>query len=240
MLTDAASRAELQHSLQLFLLGQRFGVLAGRPAFDVETLPVGPQALCRSIRRAAERLGLEVQVRLLLYRSFERQVMPAIRRPGGSDQREPRPKRRAAPSAVRPDSRPTQRAEFRDRHGPCGNPRAGAQPGRLRRRTHGACRTAQPIRRAKASRCSRLESRRGAQGRRAAAGHGLGTRQRQRQPAKRPGLRALAPADCQSPPTAGQAQSGSIARRTRSAAPGQRQRTPGSAARYCRTGRPPR
>ena len=77
VLTDAASRAELQHSLQLFLLGQRFGVLAGRPAFDVETLPVGPQALCRSIRRAAEKLGLEVQVRLLLYRSFERQVMPA-------------------------------------------------------------------------------------------------------------------------------------------------------------------
>jgi len=77
VLTDSASRTELQHSLQLFLLGQRFGVLAGRPAFDVETLPVGPQALCRSIRRAAEKLGLEVQVRLLLYRAFERQVMPA-------------------------------------------------------------------------------------------------------------------------------------------------------------------
>jgi hypothetical protein len=40
-LTDAATRAELQNSLPLFLLGQRFGVLAGRPAFDAETLPVG-------------------------------------------------------------------------------------------------------------------------------------------------------------------------------------------------------
>jgi len=74
-LTDAASRAELQNSLPLFLLGQRFGVLAGRPAFDAETLPVGPQALCRSIRRATERLGLDVGIRLLLYRAFERQVM---------------------------------------------------------------------------------------------------------------------------------------------------------------------
>ncbi len=74
-LTDAASRAELQNSLPLFLLGQRFGVLAGRPAFDAETLPVGPQALCRSIRRSTEQLGLDVQVRLLLYRAFERHVM---------------------------------------------------------------------------------------------------------------------------------------------------------------------
>lgn len=75
-LTDAATRAELQNSLPLFLLGQRFGVLAGRPAFDAETLPIGPQGLCRSIRHAVERLGLDVDVRLMFYRSFERQVMP--------------------------------------------------------------------------------------------------------------------------------------------------------------------
>ena len=75
-LTDAATRAELQHSLQLFLLGQRFGVLAGRPAFDVEMLPVGPQALCRSLRRVTEGLELDVQARLLFFRAFERQVMP--------------------------------------------------------------------------------------------------------------------------------------------------------------------
>jgi hypothetical protein len=74
-LTDAATRAELANSLPLFLLGQRFGVLAGRPAFDGETLPVGPQALCRSIRRAVERIDLDVSVRLQLYRCFEREVM---------------------------------------------------------------------------------------------------------------------------------------------------------------------
>jgi hypothetical protein len=74
-LTDAATRAELSNSLPLFLLGQRFGVLAGRPAFDAETLPVGPQALCRSIRRAVERIDLDVNVRLLMYRAFEKNVM---------------------------------------------------------------------------------------------------------------------------------------------------------------------
>jgi hypothetical protein len=74
-LTDAATRAELQNSLPLFLLGQRFGVLAGRPAFDAETLPVGPQALCRSIRRAVERIDLNVHIRLMMYRAFEKNVM---------------------------------------------------------------------------------------------------------------------------------------------------------------------
>ena len=75
-LTDAASRAELQNSLPLFLLGQRFGVLAGRSAFDAEALPIGPQALCRSLRYAAERLGIHPELRLLFFRAFDQQVMP--------------------------------------------------------------------------------------------------------------------------------------------------------------------
>lgn len=74
-LTDSANRAELQNSLALFLLGQRFGVLAGRPAFDVETLPVGPQAMCRSIRLAIQPLDLDVEARLLMFRAFDRNVM---------------------------------------------------------------------------------------------------------------------------------------------------------------------
>jgi hypothetical protein len=75
-LTDAATRTELQNSLPLYLLGQRFGVMAGRPAFDMEHLPIGPQALCRSIRAATEQLNIDVQLRLLFYRAFDRQIMP--------------------------------------------------------------------------------------------------------------------------------------------------------------------
>jgi hypothetical protein len=40
-------------------------------------MPIGPQALCRSIRRTTEMLELNVQARLLSYRAFDRQVMPA-------------------------------------------------------------------------------------------------------------------------------------------------------------------
>lgn len=74
-LREIASRAELRNSLSLYLLCQRFGVLAGRPAFDAETLPVGPHALCRILRGASECLDLTLPDRLLLFRLFERHCL---------------------------------------------------------------------------------------------------------------------------------------------------------------------
>lgn len=74
-LAEIGSRIEMRHSLPIYLLGQRFGVLAGRPAFDAEVLPVGPQALCKVLRRAAANLEISTEHRVLLYRLFERQML---------------------------------------------------------------------------------------------------------------------------------------------------------------------
>ena len=76
VLSEIASRAEVRNSLPLYLLGQRFGVLAGKPAFDAENLPIGPQALCRMLRQAADCLELAGEHRSLLFRTFERHLMP--------------------------------------------------------------------------------------------------------------------------------------------------------------------
>jgi hypothetical protein len=76
VLAEIAGRAEVRNSLPLYLLGQRFGVLAGKPAFDAENLPIGPQALCRVLRQAAECLELGSEHRQLLFRTFERQLTP--------------------------------------------------------------------------------------------------------------------------------------------------------------------
>ncbi len=76
VLAEISSRAEVRNSLPLYLMGQRFGVLAGKPAFDAENLPVGPQALCRMIRQSCECLELSSEHRLLLFRTFERHLMP--------------------------------------------------------------------------------------------------------------------------------------------------------------------
>jgi len=75
VLREIASRQEGRANLALHLLGQRFGVLAASPAFDTERLPLGPQALCRAMRAAAQALDIEHDSRLLLYRIFDRHVM---------------------------------------------------------------------------------------------------------------------------------------------------------------------
>ncbi|MCB1561556.1 MAG: DUF1631 domain-containing protein [Xanthomonadales bacterium] len=75
VLREIATRAEIGNSLSLFLLGQRMGVIAGRPAFDSDTIPIGPHALCRILRDAAGCLGIGEQDRVVLFRQFERQVL---------------------------------------------------------------------------------------------------------------------------------------------------------------------
>ncbi|NUS60201.1 MAG: DUF1631 family protein, partial [Lysobacter sp.] len=75
VLRDIALRHESRASLPLHLLGQRFGVLAGQPAFDAERLPVGPQMLGRILREAANALQIGLDARLLLFRTFDRVVM---------------------------------------------------------------------------------------------------------------------------------------------------------------------
>jgi len=78
LLGEIASRAEVRHSLPLFLLGQRFGVIAGRPAFEAERLPIGPRGLCLCLRTAVATLEISNEHRLMIFRQFERQVMGLI------------------------------------------------------------------------------------------------------------------------------------------------------------------
>ena len=77
VLRDIAVRQESRASLTLHLLGQRFGVMAGAPAFDAERMPLGPRSLCRIMREASQSLQLPLESRLLLYRLFDRRVMSA-------------------------------------------------------------------------------------------------------------------------------------------------------------------
>lgn len=75
VLNEIASRAEMRAGLSLFLLGQRFGVLAERPGFDAENLPIGPAALCRMVADAALCFELSNEHRLILLRQFDKQLV---------------------------------------------------------------------------------------------------------------------------------------------------------------------
>ncbi|MFD0739185.1 DUF1631 family protein [Lysobacter koreensis] len=75
LLSAIARRHESRAGLPLQLLGQRFGVLAAAPAFDVETLPVGPQQLGLLMSQASEVLQIELDAKLMLLKTFDREVM---------------------------------------------------------------------------------------------------------------------------------------------------------------------
>ena len=124
VLAEIASRAEVRNSLPLYLLGQRFGVVAGKPAFDAENLPIGPQALCRMIRQSCDCLELSGEHRLLLFRTFERHLMPLygtfiesintyLSRNGVLPNLHyvPVRPRASSPTAISPDRRPKPAAE---------------------------------------------------------------------------------------------------------------------------------
>lgn len=77
LLENMASRIESRNSLSLQLMGQRFGVLAGAPAFEGDSLPLGPHALTRALDQAATALNLSRYARVQLFRQFEQAVMGA-------------------------------------------------------------------------------------------------------------------------------------------------------------------
>ena len=78
LLTEMVRRETQRSNNPLNLLGQRLGVLAAAPAFETDTLPLAPQALCALVRRLAEQDALSADVQLALYRSFERQVLERL------------------------------------------------------------------------------------------------------------------------------------------------------------------
>ncbi len=76
VLREIARRHDTRTHTQLYLMGQRFGVLAGSPAFDASQLPIGPQALCRVLRTAATAaFEIDLDSQLMLYKSFDIKVM---------------------------------------------------------------------------------------------------------------------------------------------------------------------
>ncbi len=72
---EISQRHSIRAHTSLYLLGQRFGVLAGSSALEATELPVGPQALCRALRAATPVLEVNLDTQLLLYKAFDQKVM---------------------------------------------------------------------------------------------------------------------------------------------------------------------
>ncbi|MHB8446913.1 MAG: DUF1631 family protein, partial [Rudaea sp.] len=77
-LQEFAAKTEVRQAPALFLLGHRFGVLAGAPAFDAETLAIGPAGLAGALQHACACLDISADHRVLLFHSFDRSCNTVI------------------------------------------------------------------------------------------------------------------------------------------------------------------
>ncbi|MDE2257235.1 MAG: DUF1631 family protein, partial [Xanthomonadaceae bacterium] len=77
-LQEFAAKTEVRQAPALFLLGHRFGVLAGAPAFDAETLAIGPVGLAEALQHACACLDISADHRVLLFHSFDRSCNTVI------------------------------------------------------------------------------------------------------------------------------------------------------------------
>ncbi|MEO8012262.1 MAG: DUF1631 family protein, partial [Dokdonella sp.] len=75
---DIASKAEIRHTQSLHLLGHRFGVIAGQPAYEAEFIPLGPLALTSAMRFSLQDFDLGVNEKILVFQAFDRAVMAHI------------------------------------------------------------------------------------------------------------------------------------------------------------------
>jgi hypothetical protein len=71
-LQEFAAKTEVRQAPALFLLGHRFGVLAGAPALEAEMLPIGPQKLAAALHDACTCLDISSNHRVLLFQAFDR------------------------------------------------------------------------------------------------------------------------------------------------------------------------
>lgn len=74
VLADLARREAPRHATALHMLSQRMAVLAARPAYDLEQIPLSPHWLCRLLPEASTLLDLSDEAGLVLYKAFGRMV----------------------------------------------------------------------------------------------------------------------------------------------------------------------
>ncbi|HST28471.1 MAG TPA: DUF1631 family protein [Rudaea sp.] len=77
-LQEFIAKTEIRQAPALFLLGHRFAVLAGLPAFDAEKLAVGPAGLAEALQHACACLDINAEHRVLLFHAFDRSSQTAI------------------------------------------------------------------------------------------------------------------------------------------------------------------
>ncbi|KAF1009561.1 MAG: hypothetical protein GAK28_00201 [Luteibacter sp.] len=77
-ITGMVSKNEQRLARALFAVNQRLSVICGGTRMDDASNPVGPSSLAAAFRQAMRELLVEVKVKLIIYKLFDRYVLAAI------------------------------------------------------------------------------------------------------------------------------------------------------------------
>lgn len=72
------SKAENRHARTLYALNQRLSVISGGRKVEDGSNPLGPLCTCDCFRRAMQELDADINVKLIIYKLFERYVMTGL------------------------------------------------------------------------------------------------------------------------------------------------------------------
>jgi len=73
--TNMISKGESLYRRELYVLNERLSSLGGGVAIDNRVNPLGPAAICNAFRDAVADLAVDVPVKLVMYKLFDKQVM---------------------------------------------------------------------------------------------------------------------------------------------------------------------
>ena len=75
---EIATKCEIRQALTLLDLGHRFAVLAAKPAFDADHVPLGPAQIVAALRQASMCMDIPAEHRSLLYHAYDRVALGEI------------------------------------------------------------------------------------------------------------------------------------------------------------------
>ena len=73
--SNLISKSEMAYHRHIFALKQRFSLLASGTTLEAHQIPIGPHVIVSSFAKCIQKLDLEVNLKLILYKLFERNVM---------------------------------------------------------------------------------------------------------------------------------------------------------------------
>ncbi|MDE2088488.1 MAG: DUF1631 domain-containing protein [Gammaproteobacteria bacterium] len=77
-ITNMISKAQGRHQQQLYALQQRFNALTGNTGVTEDDNPLDPAIVCRALRTAAQVLNVDIKIKLIFYKLFDKYVMADI------------------------------------------------------------------------------------------------------------------------------------------------------------------